>query len=184
MALEKVADPIRTARLELVALPAPFAEAVVAGERAAAATEIAASVGGWLTNDSSHVVQLHLAGQAAESTGFHGLGRAIVLANPEQVRRVIGTIGFHGPPDERGRLEVSCRIHPAHRSRGYAAEALGALLDWATARYGVNRFLVALPSRRERRLPVPIAIAVRPAESIDEQIDHIGELLEAGLRSR
>jgi hypothetical protein len=33
-------------------------------------------------------------------------------------------------------------------------------------------------------LPVPIEIAVQRAETIDEQIDHIAVLLEAGFRSR
>lgn len=179
MALQGSAAPIRTARLELVILTAPFVAAVVAAERAAAAAQLAARVGDWLLNDSSHVVQLHLAGRAAEADGFPGLGRAIVLAEPEQARRVIGTVGFHGPPDERGRLEASCRIHPAHRSRGYAAEALGALLDWATARYDVTRFLVALPSRRERRSPIPVEIAVRRPDSIGAQIDHIAPLVES-----
>jgi ribosomal-protein-alanine N-acetyltransferase len=178
MAVERRADAIRTTHLELVALTPRFAEALVAGERATAAEEINASVGGWLTDDSSHVVQLQLAARAAETEGFQGLGRAIVLKG-ERARRVIGTIGFHGPPDERGRLEVSCRIDPAQQSRGYAAEALGALLDWATARFGVNRFLVALPTRRARRAPVPIEIAVRRVDSVDKQIGYLGELLEA-----
>ncbi|HEU0237361.1 MAG TPA: GNAT family N-acetyltransferase [Candidatus Limnocylindrales bacterium] len=175
--------PIRTARLELVALTAPFVAAVVAAERAAASAELAARVGRWLLSDSSHVVQLHVAGRAAETEGFPGLGRAIVLTEREEARRVIGTIGFHGPPDERGRLEVSCRIHPAHRSQGYAAEALGALLDWATARYGVTRFLVALPSRREPPRRAPFEIAARPTDSMDHQIEHIAYLLESRPRA-
>lgn len=180
MTLEEAVDPIRTARLELVALTRSFSESVVAGERAAAAAAAAASVGSWLTRDASHVVQLHLAAQCAEAHGFVGLGRVVVLTDGGQTRRVIGTIGFHGPPDERGRLEVSCRISPAHRSRGYAAEALSALLDWATGRYGVTRFVVALPSRLERQEPVPIEVAARGSVPNDERIDHVGDLLESG----
>jgi RimJ/RimL family protein N-acetyltransferase len=181
---KEAAEPIRTARFELVALTPPFVEALVAADQAAAGAAISARVGVWLTSDPNHVVQLHLAARAAEAEGFPGLGRAIVLAEPERARRVVGTIGFHGPPDERGRLEVSCRIHPADRSRGYAVEALGALLDWATARYGVNRFLMALPSRRQRRAPAPIEIAVRRADTIDAQIEHIALLLESRHVSR
>lgn len=60
-----------------------------------------------------------------------------------------------------------------------AAEALGALLDWATARYGVTRFLVALPSRRHPRPPAPFEIAVRREDSIDDQVEHIARLLES-----
>jgi hypothetical protein len=58
MALDGPPGPIRTTHLELVALTAPFADAVVAGERATAAAEIAAGVGSWLISDSSHVVQV------------------------------------------------------------------------------------------------------------------------------
>jgi RimJ/RimL family protein N-acetyltransferase len=44
---------------------------------------------------------------------------------------VIGGIGFHAPPDELGELSVGFGIVPAARRRGYAAEALRALLTWA-----------------------------------------------------
>lgn len=175
---EQLDDPIRTTRLELVRLTPTFVEAVVAGDAGAAGTEIAARVGRWLTADPSHVIQLHLAGRAADLSGYPGLGRAIILVVPGTARRVIGSIGFHGPPDERGRLEASCRVHPAHRSRGFAAEALGALLDWATESYSVTRFIVAVPAARERREPVPIEIADAPAGPIQVQVDHTAKLLE------
>lgn len=171
-------DPIRTARLELVRLTAPFVAAVVVGDACAAATEVGARVGRWLVADPSHLIQLHLAGQAADVSGFPGLGRAIVLVVPGTARRVIGSIGFDGPPDDRGRLEASCRVHPAHRSRGFAAEALAALLDWATEWYGVTRFVVAVPASRERREPVPIEIDDARSRPIQVQVDHFAMLLE------
>jgi RimJ/RimL family protein N-acetyltransferase len=140
-------EPIRTTHLELVTLTTRFVQAVVEADMVKAGAEIGASVARWLVADPSHVVQLHLAGQAAEAMGYPGLGRAVVLDRSDVGRRVIGSVGFLGPPDDRGRLEASCRIHPAHRSEGYAAEALAAVLDWSTERYGVTRFLVAMPAR-------------------------------------
>jgi RimJ/RimL family protein N-acetyltransferase len=44
---------------------------------------------------------------------------------------VIGDIGFHAPPDELGELSVGFGVVPAARRRGYAVEALRALLAWA-----------------------------------------------------
>jgi RimJ/RimL family protein N-acetyltransferase len=44
---------------------------------------------------------------------------------------VIGDIGFHAPPDELGEVSLGFGIVPAARRRGYAAEALRAVLDWA-----------------------------------------------------
>lgn len=178
MARERLERPIRTAHLHLVVLTAGFVEAVLAADAARAGAAIGARVGTWLTADPSHLVQLNLARMAAEARGFHGLGRAIVLDRPSRVRTVVGTIGLHGPPDERGRLEVSCRIHPAHRSRGYAAEALSALLDWATASYGIAGFLVDVAPRQERRDPAAVEITDRQVDSIDAQVDHVARLVE------
>jgi ribosomal-protein-alanine N-acetyltransferase len=169
---------IGTARLHLVPLTTRLVDAVVAGDPNLAESEVGARVGRWLTADPSHLVHLHLAGQAAEAVGFPGLGRAIVLGAQGRPRRVIGSIGFHGPPDERGRMEASCRIHPAQRGRGYAAEALGALLDWASVQYGVSRFLVAVFMPRAGRERVSLEIAV----SIGAPVELVADLLE-GVRA-
>lgn len=182
MAPEPLDDPIRIANLELVPLTTQFVEAVVAGDVVTAGMEIGASVKGWLTADPSHLVQLHLARLAAEAAGFPGLGRAIVRGVPRHARSVIGTIGFHGPPDEHGRLEASCRIQPVHQGQGFASEALGALLDWATERYGVTRFLVAVPSRQASLQPVAVEIAFGRNRPKETHVHQIARLLERGGR--
>ena len=146
--------------------------------QATAGADLNVQVGQWLANDSSHVVQLHLVRQAGEAAGFSGLGRAIVLPAERRPRQVIGSIGFHGPPDHNGRLELGCRIHPAHRGRGYAAEAMTALVDWATAWYGITRFLIAIPPRRDTEDLVPLEVANRPGWPTDERIDGLASLLE------
>lgn len=130
----------------------------------------------WLVTDPSHLVQLRLAGQAGAEAGFPGSARVIVLTGTR--RRAIGSIGFHGPPDDAGRLEVGCRIHPAHRGQGYGAEATAALLRWAMERFGVTRFLLAVPSHREAPDLVPIEVESRLTEWSDQAIHGLAELLE------
>ena len=44
---------------------------------------------------------------------------------------VVGHVGFHGPPDDRGMVEVAYSVDPAYRRRGYALAMLGAALAWA-----------------------------------------------------
>lgn len=142
-------DPatIRTARLELRPISAGFADAVRGGDRDEATRQIGAVVTRWLTNAPEHVIQLRL-GQA-NAPGMPALGRVVVLNGRSGIRRVIGSIGFHGPPDERGRLEIGCRLHPAYRRRGLTAEAMVAMFQWALERYGVSRFLVSLSTTDE-----------------------------------
>jgi [ribosomal protein S5]-alanine N-acetyltransferase len=66
---------------------------------------------------------------------------------------VIGDVGFHAPPDELGEVSVGFGIVPAARGRGYATEALRAVLDWALDRPEVRSVhadtdLVNLASQR------------------------------------
>jgi RimJ/RimL family protein N-acetyltransferase len=44
---------------------------------------------------------------------------------------VIGDIGFHAPPDDLGEVSIGFGIVPVARQRGYAREALTAVLQWA-----------------------------------------------------
>jgi RimJ/RimL family protein N-acetyltransferase len=53
--------------------------------------------------------------------------------------QVIGDIGFHGPPDPRGAVTVGFGRAAGARGRGYATEALRALVAWALAQPGVVR---------------------------------------------
>lgn len=46
---------------------------------------------------------------------------------------VVGIVGYKGPPDERGAVEVGYSILPAFQRRGYASEAVQALIVRAFA---------------------------------------------------
>jgi RimJ/RimL family protein N-acetyltransferase len=51
---------------------------------------------------------------------------------------VVGDIGFHGPPDANGVVEIGYSIVPSRRRRGYAVEAASALIAWAMTQEGVR----------------------------------------------
>ncbi|MFD5802433.1 GNAT family N-acetyltransferase [Streptomyces sp. NPDC127020] len=57
--------------------------------------------------------------------------------------RAVGGMGFHGPPDEDGRVEVGYDLAEAARGHGYATEALRALSAWALARDEVTSVFAA-----------------------------------------
>src|SRR5215213_1507718 len=46
---------------------------------------------------------------------------------------VVGDIGFHGPPNPGGSVTVGYGLAPGARGRGYATEALRAVVAWALA---------------------------------------------------
>lgn len=50
----------------------------------------------------------------------------------------VGGVGFHGAPDEEGRVEIGYDLVEGARGRGYATEALRGLARWALERDDVN----------------------------------------------
>lgn len=57
---------------------------------------------------------------------------------------VVGEAGFHGPPDEAGRVEIGYSVVSAYRRRGFAEEAVLALTASAAREHGVTRFRAAI----------------------------------------
>jgi ribosomal-protein-alanine N-acetyltransferase len=51
---------------------------------------------------------------------------------------IVGRIGFHGKPDERGMVEVGYEIDPAHRGKGHVKVAMRIMVDIARRTPGVN----------------------------------------------
>ena len=60
---------------------------------------------------------------------------------------VIGDIGFHGPPNETGTVEIGYRVILDRRGRGYATEAAVAIVDWALSRPNVRAVVAGCDSR-------------------------------------
>jgi [ribosomal protein S5]-alanine N-acetyltransferase len=68
------------------------------------------------------------------------LGRVwdgIILHKADRV--AIGGIGFHGPPDEAGMVEIGYNIIPAYEGQGYATEMARRVIDWAFQMPGIER---------------------------------------------
>ena len=51
---------------------------------------------------------------------------------------VVGDIGFHAPPDSAGTVTVGYGLAADARGRGYATEALKAIIDWALRQPAVH----------------------------------------------
>ena len=164
--------PIQTARLELVSMTVPFLEALGHGDIEAATREIGAIVPAWLPEGLEHFVQYRLASLRVDPAARPWLGRALVLTEDDGTRRVIGTAGFHAPPDAEGRVEIGYRVDPAYRRQGYALEAVIGMFDWAAAQ-GVHRFVASIAPDNEPSLSLAAKLGF---ERVGEQIDDIDGL--------
>jgi RimJ/RimL family protein N-acetyltransferase len=164
--------PIRTERLELVSMSVPFMEALGRGDVEAATRAIGAIVPPWLPDQLQHFVQYRLATLRVTPSAQPWLGRALVLTDVGGTRRVIGTAGFHAPPDADGKVEIGYRLDPAFRRQGYAIEAVRGLFDWAAAQ-GVRRFVASIAPHNAASLALAAKLGFR---QVGEQIDEIDGL--------
>lgn len=66
---------------------------------------------------------------------------AVWLMVDPAANRVMGDLGFKGPPDSQGQVEIGYGILPEYRRQGYAFEAVQALVNWAFQERGVSAVL-------------------------------------------
>jgi RimJ/RimL family protein N-acetyltransferase len=121
-----VAAVVATERLDLVTLPAGLLRLIEDGQIAELERSLGARVpDGWT---EAIPASLRLAQLAADPSEEPWLVRAMVLRAP---RRVVGSVGFHAPPDGTGRVEIGYDVVAADRRRGYAREGIHGLAAWA-----------------------------------------------------
>lgn len=151
----------------------PFMEALARHDLDGAGREVQASVTAWLADGLQSFVQFRLGQLAADPTIREWLGRSMVVTDQSGERQVIGAIGFHGPPDADGRVEVGYRVDPSHRRQGYAREAIRSLFDWAYSKHGVERFVASIAPDNEPSLRLAAEFGFK---QVGEQIDEIDGL--------
>jgi RimJ/RimL family protein N-acetyltransferase len=60
-------------------------------------------------------------------------------------REIVGSVSFHGPPDEAGMMEIGLGVRPDFQRLGFATEALTGMWTWVVEQPGVEllRYTVA-----------------------------------------
>jgi ribosomal-protein-alanine N-acetyltransferase len=121
-----------TERLELTPLPAAAA-AALPDDREGASHHLGARLDAeWPGPDLLGILPRQ-ADAADEAERF-----GIWVMMERESGSVVGDIGFHGPPDDTGTVEVGYAVVPGRRRRGYATEAAGALVEWALSQPSVG----------------------------------------------
>lgn len=111
---------IQTARLDLIPVEPPDADAVLSGERSS----------DWASDYPSEgdvVIARLIAESSARRTDAYVPYKIILRASGQ----VIGGCGFLGPPNSSGSVEIGYGLVPSHRGKGIATEAVRGLVEHA-----------------------------------------------------
>lgn len=122
---------VRVVHLEPAALRA-LALADLTAAQAATGTPLSP----WLVDPVCLGVWRMRAAQVLTDPGAAGWVTGVVLDADDLAP--VGRAGFHGPPDERGMVEVGYAIDPARRRQGYGSAVLAALVGRARAEPAVQ----------------------------------------------
>jgi [ribosomal protein S5]-alanine N-acetyltransferase len=121
-----------TDRLELKPLPVEVA-AALSEDREKASLALGSPLSSeWPHSSFVGVLQRH----AAAPVDTERFGVWVMIERSSEC--VIGDVGFHGPPDDAGTIEIGYSVVQGRRRRGYATEAAGALVGWARSEPSVH----------------------------------------------
>ena len=122
---------LQTTHLELRPLPSAAACALPDDRETAARLLGAALSADWPQPDLLDILPT----QAAAAPSGERFGVWVIIERGSTT--VVGDVGFMGPPGEDG-VEIGYCITPDRRGRGYAGEAVQALVAWALTQPGVG----------------------------------------------
>ena len=166
--MSPVADAIVTPRLVLLPLTPSLLETVIRGDltRSSGSSTLPSAPDG----EQGDPAALRLRQLAADPSQQPWLVRAMVATAP---RRVVGSVGVHAPPDDRGRVEIGSDVVAAERRQGHACEAIRALLAcaWAT-----RHASICVASVSPHNAPSLSLIESLAFQRVGEQLDEIDGL--------
>lgn len=134
---------VRTDRLELRPLPVRAAAALPEDREEAGRVLGAPLLPDWPDPNLLGILPRHVG--APEGIERFGIWVMIELDGGH----VVGDIGFHGPPDDTGTVEIGYSVAPSRRGRGYAAEAAVALVGWARSQPRVQEVVAGCDPANE-----------------------------------
>ena len=167
--------PITSRRLELAPMSAEFLAALLSGDREEAQRLAAIAIPDyWPDEHDERFLRLRLEQMRRDRELEQWLVRALVLR--ERGRPMIGHAGFHGAPGTNGLrkpgvVEVGYTVFEPYRGHGYATEAVAALLAWARAERGIERFIASVAPGNAPSLAVVRKLGFEQTGSVWDEED-------------
>jgi RimJ/RimL family protein N-acetyltransferase len=137
--------------------------------------------GRFITSDNKPVTDAFLgwrnAAIMAGHWALHGVGMFVV--EEKQTGRFVGRVGPWLPPGWPG-FEIGWGIASGFRGKGYAVEAASASIDWAFARFEIDRIIHCI----DRENVASQGVARRLGAAIESEFDLFGHVADVWVTHR
>jgi RimJ/RimL family protein N-acetyltransferase len=172
---------LRTERLELVPITLPMVEAVFRGDRegaeAIAGARLPDAWPGAALVERAFTASLEDIRRDPERRLW---GDRLMMLREASEPLIIGSVVFHGRPDEDGVAEVAYGVEQGRQSLGFATEATRAAVAWALAEPGIAAVRATTATWHRASLRVIEKLGMRLCETREH--DMLGELLVFEVR--
>ena len=169
--------PVRSLHLDLIWMSPLFLEAHLDNRRFDAEVALGVPLPPDFSGDGNRFLRTRLEQMKQKPSSAQWFTRAIVVRSP--VRQMVGNIGFHGPPNDEGAVEIGYTVFAGHRGLGYATEAARSLIEWAGDAYGVRTFIASVGPWNQPSLAIVRKLGfVQTGEQWDDEdgLEHVFEL--------
>ena len=161
-------SPIRTARLELVAIEPEAIRALIGGRREEADRILVAHLPDEFPSRDEIDGFLSVQLQRMEAAPERRAWMARLMKSKEG--EAVGHCGFHGPPEIVGRAEIGYTVFVRFRHQGFAKEAAGALVRWAFQR-GETVVYASVSPDNAASLAVVRGLGFRQVGTQEDEVD-------------
>lgn len=156
-----------TTRLEIAACPLDIAQSLIGDRRGLEEVFGARLLPDWLSPELAEILPLYVQ-ELLHDPAALGWGIWIMFDREENV--VVGDAGFKGRPDGDGTVEIGYGVAPAYQRRGYATEAVQALIAWAFAHPEVRRIVAECVPENTPSLRVLTKLGFRPLPKVTDAL--------------
>jgi len=139
-------DAVETERLHLFPLTARQLELYIQADNKLEQALCLANTGRTIAPQVQETVTKFTLPNMRKVSGSNYLFYTFWLVVDKQSRTIVAELGFKGPPDEAGTVEIGYGTMPAMQGRGYMTEAVKGILQWASTRPDINTVLAEIRS--------------------------------------
>jgi [ribosomal protein S5]-alanine N-acetyltransferase len=170
-------EPIRSARLDLLSVGLDFVRAALEGRVDDAERYVGVTLPPGWEREAESALRYRRAQMEADPSTRPWLLRLIKV---RETGEIAGYINFHGPPEDRGWVEIGYQIDQQFRRRGYAFEAAIAMFEWAAAQ-GVGRFRASVSPHNDPSLAMVRKMGFHRIGHQWDDIDGLEYVFEASV---
>lgn len=126
---------LQTSRLDLLPCSVEVGQAILRNRADVEALLAAHVLDDWPSEDLLELLSTYVK-QLESDPSLLGWGSWLMVERAH--RTIVGDLGFKGPPDREGTVEIGYSVVPTSRGQGYAFEGVQALVNWASAQHDVR----------------------------------------------